>query len=287
MTNRSGTPAAEVDPTSKDAGRRSAKEVTAPFRKRWLSRRALLLHLCVLVVAPGCVAAGWWQATRALAGNGLSWAYSVEWPIFALLAIGGWWQLIHEDEATYRARRAPRPDAESATDGTDPAAGPGIEPVERRVDARTARWATWLAVLVGLESLLGVMAVLSIPFGRPSGWVPAKGAAIYLTHAIVGAAVAVGAGALIGRVRHAGRISKAVAWAGLVGVALGGIGGLLTEPSQPVRFLGMAMMTVGALCAGASYLIPTLIGARGDGHTEGAALASPSGADVGQAGQQA
>jgi integral membrane protein len=67
-------------------------------RQRWFSRRAVLLHLEVVVVAPACAVAGWWQATRALAGNDLSWVYSVEWPTFALLAIWGWWHLIHEDQ---------------------------------------------------------------------------------------------------------------------------------------------------------------------------------------------
>ena len=55
--------------------------------RRWLSRRALLLHVEVALIAPGCLAAGWWQATRALGGNDLSWVYSVEWPAFAIFAV--------------------------------------------------------------------------------------------------------------------------------------------------------------------------------------------------------
>jgi len=62
-----------------------------------MSRRALLLHLAVLVVAPACLAAFGWQLHRALAGNDLSWAYCFEWPIFSVLAVVGWWQLVHED----------------------------------------------------------------------------------------------------------------------------------------------------------------------------------------------
>ena len=87
---------------------------------RWFSRRALLLHLEVAFVAPGCAVAGWWQATRALAGNGLSWFYSVEWPVFALLAIAGWWYLIHEDPEVYKARKRRPRDDEALV-----AAGPG------------------------------------------------------------------------------------------------------------------------------------------------------------------
>ncbi|MGO9198329.1 MAG: hypothetical protein ACLQK4_14520 [Acidimicrobiales bacterium] len=80
------------------------------MRKRWMSRRALLLHFYLLLVAPGCVVAGWWQATRALAGNGLSWVYSVEWPVFALLAVYAWWHLIHEDPEAYKARKQRPPE---------------------------------------------------------------------------------------------------------------------------------------------------------------------------------
>ena len=67
---------------------------------RWLSPRALLLHLCMLVWVAGCVAAGWWQMSRALDGNSLSWVYTVEWPVFALAGVAGWWALIHTDPAT-------------------------------------------------------------------------------------------------------------------------------------------------------------------------------------------
>ncbi len=67
------------------------------MRCRWLSPRALLLHVAVLFVVAGCVAATWWQAGRALGGNTLSWFYTFEWPVFAGIALAGWWHLIHED----------------------------------------------------------------------------------------------------------------------------------------------------------------------------------------------
>ncbi|HLG93130.1 MAG TPA: hypothetical protein VKY15_09155 [Acidimicrobiales bacterium] len=67
---------------------------------RWLSRRALLLHLAVLVVAPGCLVAGWWQANVAMSGNTLSYVYAFEWPAFAAMAIYVWWQLLHEPKQT-------------------------------------------------------------------------------------------------------------------------------------------------------------------------------------------
>jgi hypothetical protein len=83
-------------------------------RQRWLSRRAVLLHLAVVVWCPTCLFAGWWQVTRALGGNGLSYLYSVEWPIFALVGVWGWWMLIHIDPATVGRPAQLRLEAEAA-----------------------------------------------------------------------------------------------------------------------------------------------------------------------------
>jgi hypothetical protein len=47
-------------------------------------------------VVPGCAALCWWQVTRALSGNTLSWAYVFEWPIFGGYAVFMWWKLIHD-----------------------------------------------------------------------------------------------------------------------------------------------------------------------------------------------
>jgi len=58
-----------------------------------------------LVVVVACLAAGWWQGTRALGGHDLSWFYTFEWPGFAIFAGAGWWHLIHEDPEVRRARK--------------------------------------------------------------------------------------------------------------------------------------------------------------------------------------
>lgn len=78
------------------------------MRERWLSKRAVLFHLMLAVFVPGCWIAMWWQVHVALSGNVLAWAYSVEWPVFSVLAVAGWWQLIHEDPAEVEARRVER-----------------------------------------------------------------------------------------------------------------------------------------------------------------------------------
>ena len=51
-----------------------------------------------IVFVPGCVALTWWQASRALGGNTLSWAYTFEWPIFGAYAVFMWWKLLHEPD---------------------------------------------------------------------------------------------------------------------------------------------------------------------------------------------
>jgi hypothetical protein len=75
---------------------------------RWFRRRALVYHLLLLILAPGCLYAGWWQVHRAESGNTLSWLYAVEWPVFAVVAVIGWWQLIHEDPAAVDSRKVER-----------------------------------------------------------------------------------------------------------------------------------------------------------------------------------
>jgi hypothetical protein len=55
------------------------------------------LHVALFVFVPGCVALTWWQASRALSGNTLSWVYTFEWPIFAAYAVYMWWKLLHDE----------------------------------------------------------------------------------------------------------------------------------------------------------------------------------------------
>ncbi len=233
---------------------RSAR--VAALRQRWLSPRALLLHVEVLVAAPACALAGWWQATRALAGNELSWVYSVEWPIFAALAVFGWWHLVHEDPEAYRARRW-----RSHRHGEKlPEPLPSLKPVD--VEPETGMWAAMLAGAVGVELLVGILALVLVPFGRPSEWVPQRGAAVYGIHATLGLFIGLGAFAFLVRVRRLGRIARISGWTGAVCTALAGFGGLMTEPHSAVRFLGIALMFVASVLAGSAYLVPIVLRAR-------------------------
>lgn len=55
-----------------------------------------MLHFLLVTIVPGCLLAGWWQVHRALSGNLLSYFYSLEWPLFAVLGVVAWWQLLHD-----------------------------------------------------------------------------------------------------------------------------------------------------------------------------------------------
>jgi hypothetical protein len=229
------------------------------LRKRWLSPRALLLHLAMVVVVSGCALAAWWQATRALGGNTLSWVYSVEWPIFGLIAIAGWWQLVHEDPEAYQARKSrPRYTAETPVAARASEGDELEDPDEVEVEPVTVKWATVLAVAVGFEVLLGVMALVSVPIDRSSGWLPAKGEAVYLAHGFWGLLLMLVAVALIVRTRGMSRTSHIAAWLGLVGISIAGVGGLLTEATSLVRFFGMILMLLGAVLAAFGYMVPAL-----------------------------
>lgn len=94
------------------------------MRHRWLSRRALLLHLSLVVWFPGCLIAFWWQVHRAFAGNGLSYLYSVEWPVFAVTGVWAWWQLVHTDPESVGRRAQERMAAASAVGAGETAGSP-------------------------------------------------------------------------------------------------------------------------------------------------------------------
>jgi hypothetical protein len=73
-------------------------------RKAWTTPRAMRLHATLLVLVVSFSLLARWQLSRALDGNGLSWAYTFEWPLFAIYACFIWWRLLHDDEPVHRRR---------------------------------------------------------------------------------------------------------------------------------------------------------------------------------------
>ncbi|HUZ39379.1 MAG TPA: hypothetical protein VMV17_23905 [Streptosporangiaceae bacterium] len=67
---------------------------------RWrflISPRWLGWHLLVIVSVLGMLWLGDWQLRRAQAGNALSWAYTFEWPLFAIFAVVFWVKTIRDE----------------------------------------------------------------------------------------------------------------------------------------------------------------------------------------------
>jgi hypothetical protein len=98
-------------------------------RRLWLSRRAIGLHVVIIVIVPTFAALCNWQVHRALGGNELSWAYVFEWPFFAGYAIYMWWRFLHE--APRDASLTTSPSAAPA-DGEGVGVRPGLNSVSNR-----------------------------------------------------------------------------------------------------------------------------------------------------------
>jgi hypothetical protein len=116
---------------------------------------------------------------------------------------------------------------------------------------------SWIAmsVLVGLEFAFGIAALVLVPVGRPSEWVPNQGRGLYLVHGCLGAVLVAGAVILCVSTVHADRIARIAALSGLIGIALGAGGGALSA-YHSTRLIGMGLMLFGALVAGFGYLVP-------------------------------
>src|ERR1700722_1530178 len=101
------------------------------FTPRWLG-----WHLFVVVAFWGMLWLGDWQFHRAMSGNGLSWAYTFEWPLFAGFGVVFWARTVRGE---FGERRGPTT-AEVAAAAAEAAAGPilpagiGTPPNERAAD---------------------------------------------------------------------------------------------------------------------------------------------------------
>jgi hypothetical protein len=66
---------------------------SSPTRPRWfflVTPRWLAWHAFAIGASAGMLWLGEWQFSRAEGGNALSWAYTFEWPVFALFGLVFW-----------------------------------------------------------------------------------------------------------------------------------------------------------------------------------------------------
>jgi hypothetical protein len=98
---------------------------------RWrfvLAPRWLAWHAFTVAAVVGMLWLGDWQFRRAEHGNALSWAYTFEWPVFAVFGLVFWAKTILDE-----ARPAKASGAAAAEPGAGPAGGPGLPvPAGRR-----------------------------------------------------------------------------------------------------------------------------------------------------------
>jgi hypothetical protein len=113
-----------------------------PVWRFLISPRWLGWHLFAAASCVGMLWLGDWQFHRAMSGNGLSWAYTFEWPLFAIFAVVFWAKTIR-DEFRIRRGEMPAPSAAAGEPdglplgpamavqtGTDPQSGAGEEDEE-------------------------------------------------------------------------------------------------------------------------------------------------------------
>jgi len=87
---------------------------TGPAWRFLIQPRWLAWHLLMVVSFWGMLWLGDWQLHRALGGNGLSWAYTFEWPLFAGFAVVFWARTIRDEFRIRRGGVTASPDAEPA-----------------------------------------------------------------------------------------------------------------------------------------------------------------------------
>ncbi|MDR3033991.1 MAG: hypothetical protein LBV78_12940 [Kitasatospora sp.] len=109
--------------SSAEVGRPAGEHAPAASWRFLVRPRWLGWHLAMVVSVAGMLALGWWQYRRAMEGNALSWAYTFEWPVFAVFAVVFWAKTIRDEFAPPQAGLAA--DEEELAVGVRPAGSAG------------------------------------------------------------------------------------------------------------------------------------------------------------------
>jgi hypothetical protein len=133
-----------------ETGTGTAQAASGPVWRFLIAPRWLGWHLLVVLAFWGMLWLGDWQFHRAMEGNGLSWAYTFEWPLFSGFAIVFWARTVRDE---FRLRRGVTGDGTDAALGPALPAGIGARPVQQPGDdADDAELASYNAYLAKLNA---------------------------------------------------------------------------------------------------------------------------------------
>ncbi|MDX6245866.1 MAG: hypothetical protein QOE76_3589 [Frankiales bacterium] len=101
-------------------------------------------YLPLFLGVPGCLAAGWFELTRALGGREVAWVYTFEWPFYAVAGSYMWWRIWHHKPLTTAA-------STDRVDGREEQPGVRAAPERREDDPGLRAWQHYLANLEALD----------------------------------------------------------------------------------------------------------------------------------------
>jgi hypothetical protein len=108
------------------------------LRPRWLA-----WHATAAIVIAGMLVLFDWQLHRALSGNELSWAYTVEWPLFAIFAVYFWVKSLRDEVRLPQGRENAHEQRNGAGDAAvSPSADDYVARLKDEVRSH-GRWHGW------------------------------------------------------------------------------------------------------------------------------------------------
>ena len=129
----------------------SSVQGDSPAVPRWrflITPRWLGWHAFAVLAVAGMLALGYWQLRRAEEGNSLSWAYTFEWPIFAVFGVVFWAKTIRDEFSPPETDEAPDKAEFAVGTGSDADTLPGGQrPAAEDEDEDLAAYNAYLARL--------------------------------------------------------------------------------------------------------------------------------------------